>query len=137
MKDDSREIPPARVYGAEKYNVSDARLAANRMARKAGTFLVWLVKLLLAPFRFVGRVAAKVYWGIPKEPRTILFGLSAALTSLWCFAFFGSYLPWKSAGQGFHWWEIPYLLTAILLTIIVGFTSAVMASFTKEEWKNP
>lgn len=137
MKDDLREAPPPRVWGAEEYNKSEAKMVADRTLRRLGVWLRYLVYLIqrvtLYPLGVIGRFFASVWWSIPKEPRVIVSCFVAGFAALWGVAYLWHILP--SEPGKLEWWNIPFFVTSVVVIGVAIIVARVTASFTKEEWK--
>lgn len=140
-KDSEKETPPPRVWEAEKYNVSDRRLALNRWSKRAYNVLgavlgavLSFVGILLTPLRIAGRLFLTVYWRVEDGPRAVAFGIITVFVLVWAVCFIGSFLSWSAAGSPIKWWEIPCIITSVAVVIIGSLTVAVIASLGRQEW---
>lgn len=141
MKDDLRdapqEAPAPRVWGAEHYNISDARIHSTRVAKKAwaifGSMVSAVAGIFTRPATIFGRWFVEVWFSMPDEGRAVVAGIATLLAMMWCSAYIGTMLPWVK-GE-FHWWEIPFILSAVIVTILVTIAGAISGSLKREEWR--
>lgn len=129
MKDDLRNVPPPRVWGAEDYNrMRFPRL--ERMAKRMKARAAWCLRAIATPPQFLWRLVCELYWLIPSEPRFGLGGAIGIVSAMWGFFLLGHAI---GLGKG-DWWDIPCFASFVVLTILSGVGVAVLAAMSREKW---
>lgn len=136
------DVPPPKVWGAEKYAHEELRRKMEkrwRIARTALMFVPNFIHAVIAPvgrvLRILGKSISMMWWkmDVAHGPRAFFSVVTNVLLFLWVGSFISSYLPWPK--DGIVWWEIPFIATMVLATIITSVLIGISASMTHAEWQ--
>lgn len=133
MKDDSRELPPARVWGAEEYNKASLK---NTWIAKQWRWLMWLARTafmwVFNVLVYVPRSVWFAYVALRSEGRGLVRAVSYAVAYVWVVLWFDFEVakPLLVEHNGFTWWLIPMIITEI-----IGFFGGIVLTIAYEPFK--